>query len=197
MDERRIFFFHNNFQMVIDTAVLKNGSSAVVLNNPLTGRTYIIYDFSNLLDRLDLMPSSFAIKLLQRCFLQVYKINGEVCIKVFLPEGTDRLESNTDNLSAWKRYTLGYAAAQDKGLFWQTRDLSARLEGSLLIIGFKNLPVKGQNPDGVLRYVGYETSISPGINTFAFPYVPGEKIHLVDSDMDWEIDVNNILKEVD
>lgn len=183
--------------MVIDTAVLKNGSSAVVLNNPLTGRTYIIYDFSNLLDRLDLMPSSFAIKLLQRCFLQVYKINGEVCIKVFLPEGTDRLESNTDNLSAWKRYTLGYAAAQDKGLFWQTRDLSARLEGSLLIIGFKNLPVKGQNPDGVLRYVGYETSISPGINTFAFPYVPGEKIHLVDSDMDWEIDVNNILKEVD
>ena len=38
-------FFHDEEEVIIETALLRDGSSTMVLNNTITGKTYALYNF--------------------------------------------------------------------------------------------------------------------------------------------------------
>ena len=71
-------FFHNGKVNIIDTELLRDGSSTVILNNGITDNTYVLYNFREVLQVLDMLPSEFLTNLSQRCFMQLDKSGGEV-----------------------------------------------------------------------------------------------------------------------
>ena len=66
-------FFHNGKVNIIDTELLRDGSSTVILNNGITDNTYVLYNFREVLQVLDMLPSEFLTNLSQRCFMQLDK----------------------------------------------------------------------------------------------------------------------------
>ena len=70
-------FFHNGKVNIIDTELLRDGSSTVILNNGITDNTYVLYNFREVLQVLDMLPSEFLTNLSQRCFMQLDKSGGE------------------------------------------------------------------------------------------------------------------------
>lgn len=87
IEDKVLKFYHNGRPCIIDTEVLKDGSSTVILNNGITDNTYVLYNFREMLQVLDMLPSEFLTNLSQRCFMQIDKSGGEVFIKVFFAEG--------------------------------------------------------------------------------------------------------------
>lgn len=57
---------------------LGDGSSTVILNNGITDNTYVLYNFREVLQVLDMLPSEFLTSLSQRCFMQLDKSGGGV-----------------------------------------------------------------------------------------------------------------------
>ena len=75
-------FFYNDTRVMIDTDVLRDGSSTMVMNNPITEETYVLYNFRELLEVLNLTPSEMLEGFQQRGFMQIDKCAGDVFIKV-------------------------------------------------------------------------------------------------------------------
>ena len=97
-------FFHDEEEVIIETALLRDGSSTMVLNNTITGKTYALYNFREILEVLDMTPKEMLRTLSQRGFMQIDKCGGELYVKVFLPEGEAELLSDTTNFSDfWTR----------------------------------------------------------------------------------------------
>ena len=66
IEDKVLKFYHNNRRCIIDTEVLRDGSSTVILNNGITDNTYVLYNFREMLQVLDMLPSEFLTNLSQR-----------------------------------------------------------------------------------------------------------------------------------
>ena len=110
-------FFHDEEEVIIETALLRDGSSTMVLNNTITGKTYALYNFREILEVLDMTPKEMLRTLSQRGFMQIDKCGGELYVKVFLPEGEAELLSDTTNFSEFRHETVDRIHPLD----WQYR----------------------------------------------------------------------------
>ena len=98
-------FFHNGKESIIDTSLLKSGSSTMVLNNTLTGETYVLYNFREILQVLGMSSQEMLSTLHQRGFMQIDKQGDDLFVKVFLLEGDKELDSDTNDFSSYRHYT--------------------------------------------------------------------------------------------
>ena len=170
-------FYHNGTLNLIDTELLREGSSTVILNNGITDNTYVLYNFREILQVLDMLPSEFFTNLSQRCFMQIDKSGGEVFIKVFLLKGMNELPSDTDNFSGYAHQTLDYIKELDWKYSWTVKNMKAGVEQEILKLRFETVISDFWETSVFISHAGQSLRVMPGVNVVAFKYVPTEQIY--------------------
>lgn len=178
IEDKVIRFDHNGKLCIIDTDVLKDGSSTVVLNNGITDNTYVLYNFREILQVLDMLPSEFLSNLSQRCFMQIDKSGGEAFIKVFLLRGMNELPSDTNDFSSLAHYTLDYIHELDWRYSWTVKNVKATLADEILTLSFNTAVSEFWKTQVFISHAGQSFRVNKGFNTVAFKYIPTEKVYL-------------------
>lgn len=175
---KKLHFFHNDEEVVIDTDNLRDGSSTVVLSNSVTDSTYVLYNFRELLQVLDMTPSELLSNLSQRCFMQIDKSGGELFIKCFLPMGMNELPSCTDDFSGKAHYTVGYIHELDWCYSWTIKNVAAELEGDEIVISFDTVISDFWHEPVYISHAGQTALCREGHNTVRFKYNVTENAYL-------------------
>lgn len=165
-------FFHNDAEVVIDTDLLRDGSSSVVMANNLTGTTYALYNFREILQVMDMTPSELLETMNQRCFMQIDKSGGEVFIKVFLLDGMNELPSNTHDFSGKAHYTTDYIHELDWKYSWTIKNVSASVSGSAktITISFETVVSDFWKEPIYISHAGQSVLCHEGKNVVVFQY---------------------------
>ena len=170
-------FFHNGQKSIIDTELLRDGSSSVILNNGITDNTYVLYNFREILQVLDMLPSEFFTALSQRCFMQIDKSGGEVFIKVFLLKGMNELLSDTDDFSCCSHQTLDYIHELDWKYSWTVKNMKGSLKEGILKLSFEPVISDFWQTPVFISHAGQSFRVTGGVNTVSFKYVPTEQVY--------------------
>lgn len=173
-------FFHNDAEVSIDTTFLRDGSSTVVMANSLTGATYALYNFREILQVMDMTPSELLGTMNQRCFMQIDKSGGEVFIKVFLLEGMNELPSNTDDFSGKAHLTTDYIHELDWKYSWTIKNVSASVSGSekTITISFETVVSDFWKEPIYISHAGQTVLCNEGKNVVVFRYNEHENAYL-------------------
>lgn len=124
----KLHFFHNDDEYVIDTEGLLPNTSTCMISNSVTGNTYVLYNFKELCQALDMTPQEYLNVLKQRCFMQIDKNNfGELFIKVFCLQGTSELDSDTNDFCDKGHYTVDYIHPLDAQYSYRVFNISGKL----------------------------------------------------------------------
>ena len=175
---KKLHFFHNDEEVVIDTDNLRDGSSTVVLSNSVTDSTYVLYNFRELLQVLDMTPSELLSNLSQRCFMQIDKSGGELFIKCFLLMGMNELPSCTDDFSGKAHYTVDYIHELDWRYSWTVKNVAAELEGDEIVISFDTVISDFWQEPVYVSHAGQTALCREGPNTVRFKYNVTENAYL-------------------
>lgn len=92
----RLTLIYLNQKCVIDTDVLRKGSSTLVIYNPLMNSIYPLFNFRELCQVWELKAKDFC-EVLQVQGLMQIDVCDEVFVKVFLPRYQHTLDSDTDD----------------------------------------------------------------------------------------------------
>lgn len=176
VDGARLDFYHDDEYIMIDTDVLRDGSSTMVLNNPLTGRTYVLYNFREHLEVLGMTPSELLEGLQQRGFMQIDKCAGELYIKVFLFDGM--LESDTTDFSGYGHYTRDYIHPLDWQYSWTLQSVAGAVEQGVLRLELELAKSDFWRRDVYLSHAGQYALLQPGRNVVEFRYNPTENAYV-------------------
>ena len=177
IEDKVLKFYHNGRPCIIDTEVLKDGSSTVILNNGITDNTYVLYNFREMLQVLDMLPSEFLTNLSQRCFMQIDKSGGEVFIKVFLLKGMNELSSDTNDFSCFAHYTLDYIHELDWRYSWTVKAVKAVLKNGFLTVRFNTTISDFWKTQVFISHAGQSQLVKKGFNSVVFKYIPTENIY--------------------
>lgn len=167
-------FYHNGKLNIIDTNLLRNGSSTVVINNPITGNTYVLYNFREILQAMDMMPQEFLSSLNQRCFMQIDKSDNKVFIKAFLFEDMNDLPSDTDDFSCFKHVSMDYIHDLDRDFSWTVINMKGTLEDGFLHLSFEVKRSEFWKELIFISHAGQNIPVTEGLNHVMFKYIPTE-----------------------
>ncbi len=176
--DSRISFFHDDTEVVIDTSLLRDGSSTVIMANNLTGATYALYNFREILQVMDMAPSELLETMNQRCFMQIDKSGGESFIKIFLLEGMNELPSSTHDFSGYAHVTLDAIHELDWMYSWTIRDVKAKVRGTDIVISFGTVVSDFWKEPIYISHAGQSFLCHEGENTVVFRYNEGENAYL-------------------
>lgn len=171
-------FFHDEGEVIIDTALLRDGSSTMVLNNTITGKTYALYNFREILEVLDMTPKEMLSTLSQRGFMQIDKCGGELYVKVFLPEGEPELLSDTTDFSEFRHETVDRIHPLDWQYSWTLRDLTAELLDGKVTLSFTLLRSDFWTRPLYISHAGQTQELAEGKNEVTFTYIPTEAAYV-------------------
>lgn len=174
----RLHFFHNDKEVFIDTENLRDGSSTVILSNTITDNTYVLYNFREFLQVLDMTPSELLSNLSQRCFMQIDKSGGELFIKCFLLRGMNELPSHTDDFSSKAHYTMDYIHELDWRYSWTVNNVTAELEGDEIVISFDTVISDFWREPVYISHAAQTALCHEGRNTVRFKYNVTENAYL-------------------
>lgn len=164
--------------VLIDTEILRDGSSTMVLNNSITGNTYALYNFREILQVMDMIPSEFLSVMGQRGFMQIDKSGGEVFVKVFLLEGERILESDINDFSGYEHYTKDYIHPLDWRYSWTLGDVKASVEGDKLLLELELIESEFWKSGVYASHGGQYIRLSFGKNNIEFRFNPHEDVYL-------------------
>lgn len=173
-----LLFYHNGVLNIINTELLREGSSTVVLNNGLTNNTYVLYNFREILEVLDMAPSEFLNNLSQRCFMQIDKSGGKLFIKVFLLKGVNELLSDTDDFSSYSHCTVDCIHELDWRYSWTVKNVQGKLDNNILTLSFDLAVSDFWKPPIFISHGGQTIKVMDGTNVVSFQYVQTEKVYL-------------------
>ena len=171
-------FFHDEEEVIIESALLRDGSSTMVLNNTITGKTYALYNFREILEVLDMTPKEMLRTLSQRGFMQIDKCGGELYVKVFLPEGEAELLSDTTNFSEFRHETVDRIHPLDWQYSWTLRDLTAKLADGKVTLSFFLLRSDFWTRPLYISHAGQTQELTEGKNEVTFTYIPTEAAYV-------------------
>lgn len=170
-------FFHNGKESIIDTALLKSGSSTMVLNNTLTGETYVLYNFREILQVLGMSSQEMLSTLHQRGFMQIDKQGDDLFVKVFLLEGDKELASDINDFSSYRHYTKDYIHPLDYQYSWSFRNLKGRLVDGYLELTFTIKKSDFWVEPLYISHAGQSVRVKEGENKVRFKYIPTEGVY--------------------
>lgn len=173
-----LHFFHNNEKIIVDTALLENGSSTVIVSNGMTDTTYALYNFREILQALDMMPSEFFATLSQRCFFQIDKSGDELFMKVFLLKGMNELPSKTDDFSTCSHHTLDYIHELDWKYSWTIKNVEGKVRDGYLTLVFETVLSDFWKTPVYISHGGQVRLCHDGKNVVKFRYNPTENAYL-------------------
>ena len=163
--------------MSLDLGVLRNGSSTVILKNPITGTLYPLFNFREILQVMDLGPQELLRTLQLNAYVQIDKSGKDSFIKVFLPRGQGELKSRTHDFSSFPHVAMADLHKLDRAFSWAVKDVKAqihygRIEGSLVLerSAFWKEPV-------YVSHAGQTQELTQGENWFSFAWSPTEDVY--------------------
>ena len=172
------YFYHGEDFVCVDTTLLRDGSSSMVVLNTLTDKLYVLYNFRELLEVLDMTPSEMLSTLAQKGFMQIDKSGGKLYVKVFLLAGDYELESDTTDFSKYKHCTADFIHPLDYQYSWTIHQVKGRLEGECLHLSFcMDRSDFWVNPV-YISHAGQTQEVHQGQNTVRFKYNPTEQVYL-------------------
>lgn len=171
-------FFHGGEELIIDTALLRDGSSTMVMSNAITRKDYVLYNFRELLEVLDMTPSEMLSTLSQRGFMQIDTCAGDLYVKVFLPEGEAELLSDTTDFSEYRHETKDSIHPLDWRYSWTLRDLTAKLDGERLTLTFTLDRSDFWTRPLFVSHGGQTQELYEGRNEVTFTYIPTENAYV-------------------
>ena len=171
-------FFHNDFETAVYGENMRDGSTAVLLSNGVTGSTYVLYNFREILQLCDMTPSELLEVFNHRCFLQIDKSGGEYFVKVFLLEGMNELLSDTDDFSGCIHHTLDYIHELDWEYSWTIRDVKAEVADGMLTISFETVVSDFWKEPIYISHAGQTALCREGRNVVTFRYNETENAYL-------------------
>lgn len=171
-----LYFWYGERHVMIDTEVLRDGSSTMILNNPLLSETYVLYNFRETLEVLAMTPSEMLSRLQQQGLMQIDKCGGEVYIKVFLPG--DYLESDTHDFSSYAHYTKDYIHPLDWRYSWTLKEVAGNVENGMLHLELELVKSDFWQRDIYLSHAGQYALLQPGKNKVEFKYIPTENTYV-------------------
>lgn len=170
-------FYHNGRLCIIDTENLSDGSSTVVLNNGITDNTYVLYNFREVLQVMNMLPSEFLTNLAQRCFMQIDKSGVDVFIKVFLLKDMNELPSDTNDFSGFSHCTMDYIHELDWRYSWTVKKMQVSLSGDVLKLSFETVISDFWKTPVFISHAGQSHRVIAGFNTVSFKYIPTEEVY--------------------
>lgn len=179
-DDHILHFYHNETKLIIDTDLLRDGSSTMLLYNPATDKTYVLYDFREILEVLNMTPKEMLSSLNQVGFMQIDKCNNDTFIKVFLLNGETELSSDTHNFASYKHYTTDYIHPLDWKYSWTIHHASAIYDESesKITIEFDMKRSEFWTRDIYISHAGQTQKIKEGHNKVVFTYIETEDVYL-------------------
>lgn len=196
-----LYYVHDDIieHVIVDTDVLADGSSTMVLHNNITSNTYAMYNFRELLQVFDMIPSEFMQSMNQRGFMQIDKSGGEVFIKMFLLDGDNELDSDTNDFSALSHCTKDCIHPLDWSYSWTLRDVHGWLWQDELIMQFGLMQSDFWQQEIYCSHGGQAVKLHPGRNEVRFKYNETENVYLGTPNCRYKgraIDVRRLLQEV-
>lgn len=178
-DDHIFHFFHNDQKLIIDTDLLRDGSSTIILYSQATNNIYVLYDFRELLEILDMTPKEMMSNLNQKGFMQIDKCDNDTFIKVFLLRGETELSSDTHNFASYKHYTIDYIHPLDWKYSWTIHDAKAVLSEDYkkVTISFNMKRSDFWIKDLYISHAGQTEKIKEGYNEVTFTYIETEDIY--------------------
>jgi hypothetical protein len=177
LEGNRLTFFCNSQRVSLDLGVLRNGSSTVILKNPITGTLYPLFNFREILQVMDLGPQELLRTLQLNAYVQIDKSGKDSFIKVFLPRGQGELKSRTHDFSSFPHVAMADLHKLDRAFSWAVKDVKAqihygRIEGSLVLerSAFWKEPV-------YVSHAGQTQELTQGENWFSFAWSPTEDVY--------------------
>lgn len=174
----KLHFFHKKQEVIVDTAVLRNGSSTVILSSGMTDNTYALYNFREILQTLDMTPSEFFTTLAQRCFLQIDKSGDEVFMKAFLLKGMNEMPSRTNDFSGCSHCTMDYIHELDWKYSWTIKNVQGNLKEGWLTLTFETVLSDFWKEPVYISHGGQTALCRKGWNVVKFRYNPTENAYL-------------------
>ena len=165
-------------QVVIDTDLIRNGSSTMVMHNPITDNLYVLYNFREVLQVLDMTPLEMLYTFNNRGFMQIDKSNDDLFIKVFLLKGDSELLSDTTDFSTYKHCTADYIHPLDWQYSWTLKNVKGKLTGDFIEMSFELLKSDFWKEDVYISHAGQSIKLNPGHNEVSFKYIPTEKAYI-------------------
>lgn len=177
LEGNRLTFFCNSQRVSLDLGVLRNGSSTVILKNPITGTLYPLFNFREILQVMDLGPQELLRTLQLNAYVQIDKSGKDSFIKVFLPRGQRELKSRTHDFSSFPHVTMADLHKLDRAFSWAVKNVKAqihygRIEGSLVL----ERSVFWKEPVYV-SHAGQTQELTEGENWFSFVWSPTEDVY--------------------
>lgn len=176
-----LHFFHNDDEYVIDTEVLESNTSTCMISNEVTGNMYVLYNFKELCQALDMSSKEFLNILNQRCFMQIEKNSfGELFIKVFCLQGTNELASDTNDFYDKSHYPVDYIHPLDTQYSFSVYNINGyKVDNENKIVLNFSFRKSDFIRDKVIycNYGGESKECKLGSNTMEFKYRPNEDIH--------------------
>lgn len=165
-------------QVVIDTDLIRNGSSTMVMHNPITDSLYVLYNFREILQVLDMSPLEMMHTFNNRGFMQIDKSGDDLFIKVFLLKGDVELLSDTTDFSMYKHCTVDYIHPLDWQYSWTLNDVKGKLTGNTIDMSFMLLKSDFWQEDVYISHAGQSIKLNPGYNRVSFKYIPTELAYI-------------------
>lgn len=180
--EENVFIFsYMNQKVHINLNMLESGTSTCVCLNTFTNELYTLYNFREIVESLNILPSEFLKSLKQKCFLQIEKLSRRrFFIKAFTLVGEKHLDGDPEWLQ-YENYTKDQIIPIDRSFTWEiTHFIAQELAGSLYIeVNIKkadvySLPI-------YISYAGQSIKYNPlrytsGVYKFD-KIVPGERVY--------------------
>lgn len=178
IDGDKFHMITGNTKNTIDTSLLRDGSTTMVLNNGDIDNTFVLYNFREILQALNLTPQEMLHSLNLRGFMQIDKCNGDLFIKVFLLKGDSCLESDTDDFSSYAHCTLDYIHPLDWAYSWTVKHVNAELDGDYVNIEFDLLKSDFWSRDVYVSHGGQSAKLVVGHNKVRFKYIDTENAYI-------------------
>lgn len=177
--DTELHFFHNDKELVIDTELLDPNTSTIIAYNHVTGNDYVIYNYRELCQALDVSSKEFATVFQQRCFMQIdTNSHKELFIKVFLLKGMNELPSDTDDFSGKMHCTTDNIHPLDINFSWGVSNLLADKEDNKLKLSFFFKRSDFIRDEKIYcNYAGQYKECKLGNNKMEFKFIPGENIY--------------------
>ena len=174
----RLHLFVGPDDVYLDTAVMRDGSSACVVDNPMRPGIYTLYDFRELLEILTLTPREFNRSFGINTYLQVDVTGGNVFAKVNLPVGQFQLESDTTEFSPEQYRQPEDMISIDRAHSWNVKDVFVRINEPVVNIRFTAEISDFWRSPIFISYAGQSAEVQNGANSFTFHYVPKEDAYV-------------------
>lgn len=177
LEDTKLHFHYNDEHLIVDTKLLRNGSSTIITESPKKDSRYVLFNFREILEIMEMFPREFLSAMNQRAFIQIDKSNDDVFIKVFCLEGDKTIKSDTTDFSSYPHVPLESIHELDRRYSWDIENVAAELREGKLILWFDVKISDFWKEPLYVSHGGQSVRIFEGRNSKWFHYVPTEKVY--------------------